>query len=188
MNKCTWLFGVSVGLALVLMGCTESVRDESGGGSGGGGPESCDDTTPCEEGYYCDFADDLCGAGEPKGECREIVSTECEQAITVCTCNGLVETCRGAEEVDLTPATNCEAPTGTFACDSFFCDLSTEYCAQELQENCSYLGGCYSPPSECADEPTCECLAKALGVSFCRGEPATGVSATMPGGHGPGCP
>lgn len=179
MNRCTWLFGVSVGVALALMGCTES----------SGGTILCSDATPCGEGQYCDYADDLCGAGETVGTCWEIENTECDQPITVCTCDGAVQACYGAEGADQTDALNCEAPTGTFACDVFFCDPATEYCASEFSgDSCSTYFSCMPIPAACAMAPSCECLEEIDYTFGCTGEPATGFSAQLPGGHGPGCP
>jgi len=68
-------------LILTLTAC-------SGGGDGGG--KSCNDSSVCGAGEFCNFTDLLCGENGKSGKC-EAVPTACDLALVapVCSCQGL---------------------------------------------------------------------------------------------------
>lgn len=70
----------------------DTTNSETSSDSGAIG-ESCSPDSPCSSDGYCDYADDLCGTGEPTGRCVAIPKDGCSSGDPVndCGCNGALE-------------------------------------------------------------------------------------------------
>lgn len=161
---------------------SESDASESGDTDG---PAGCG----CAEGEFCDFPDDLCGAGEP-GTCEPIpgcVKFHGLDADTKCGCDGLSywHDCVSTDgRVDInSDATSCEPWPGYFPCGDRLCNSTYKYCERQVSdvvgEPDSYA--CLPLPFNCGDFVDCSCFENEACGSIC--EPQwPGFMLTCPGG------
>lgn len=93
---------------------------------------ACDPATPCPDGFWCDYADDKCGTGEPTGVCTPRMAGGCgEDDRRTCSCGGVVPIlCPGVVAPDLAEPELCS--DGTFACGDLQCQSYLEYCETVL--------------------------------------------------------
>lgn len=193
----------SVLVSVGVFACGPSVQSGTGGGgaggggagAGGGGPGTCSPTDPCPQGSFCDYADDQCGKGDPKGTCAVSPVSDCSPAPMACGCDGVVGmSCDGSVglgiSVDIAPPETCPAPAGYFLCGEIYCDLSGgQYCQGSLNlDSCGEDYGCAPIPAACSAAPTCDCLMMTDGVFTCDGDAAQGLTGLLPGGDSPSCP
>ncbi len=131
---------------VVSLGCG------TGGTGGTGGSEGeCTPSTPCEAEQWCDYPDDLCGAGLA-GRCRASYSGDCNIYMTSqqCYCGGVVElsACSG---IDFVPDVSKDpglCGKKLFPCGTTECHSNVEYClVTDATTNPTYE--CRSAPPAC---------------------------------------
>jgi len=162
------------------------------GGEGGGGGAPCNITgDSCQNGEYCDFGDDSCGASGVLGTCRPH-RWGCE-ALPTCACDGTVYTSAcvaSALDQDVSASGGCELPAGTFACGYTFCAIGQQYCQRAFPDGAGggppssdssgpYSYSCGSLPAGCA---ACDCLVNEPCGSTCEQLPGGDLQLTCPGG------
>jgi hypothetical protein len=146
----------------------------------------CSPEQPCGAGEYCDYPDDLCGAGSsgtctPKPEGCDLLYAP------VCGCDGQVhgnDCAARSGGTDVSAAGGCTAPQGQFGCGSLFCALESQYCLRAVSD----VGGlpdeyqCKSLPSGCGNPPTCACMSGELCADWCGISLQGAITLTCPGG------
>jgi len=123
----------------------------------------CDPATPCPDGFWCDYPDDGCGAGQA-GVCKQLpVVGGCMESWhpRVCTCGGGVipSDCPGvvaAVDVSSDPAL---CSDGTFTCGDLQCKKYLEYCETVLPGQPGPTSYACKTADTCATGiPDCECI------------------------------
>jgi hypothetical protein len=104
-----------------------------------------------------------------------------------CGCDGTVYSsdCDAASAgVDINLLGGCTPPAGMFSCGAGFCQLATQYCEVQVSDVASIPSSfsCKDIPSTCSTIPNCACLANEPCGALCKGDAATGLTATCPGG------
>jgi hypothetical protein len=147
---------------------------------------ACSSSADCGADEYCDFPDDLCGAGLP-GSCEPRPNGCGTVYDPVCTCDGSIagNACDGAANgSDVSNAGGCEVPFDTFACGPKLCASQTEYCRLAVSD----VGGepsvysCHPLPSGCAGNATCGCLSGEPCGDICEQLPSGELQLICPGG------
>lgn len=140
----------------------------------------------CADDEWCDFPDDLCGAGEP-GTCTPRPNECGDDEVSVCGCDGMAyaEPCvtvvGGVDKHR--DAAACTPPAGYFACGDLLCDSSSFYCLFQVSD----IGGepstysCTPLPDACGNPVDCTCLADQACGDLCEATGA-GFTLTCPGG------
>ena len=150
-------------------------------------PSSCSPTNPCAATEYCDYPDDLCGAGSP-GTC-EPRPRGCDLLYApVCGCDGKEhgnDCSARSSGSDVSASGGCASPQGTFACGAAFCMLGSQYCLRAVSD----VGGipdsyeCKPLPASCGKTPTCTCLEAEPCGDWCETGATLGeIMLTCPGG------
>jgi hypothetical protein len=161
----------------------------TGTGGGGAGP-SCSPAAPCMPGFFCQYADSLCGKGLATGTCLA-VQPNCGNGTAQglgCGCDGqLAPSCFDGQTgtVDQGPLDACVQPEGTFVCGSYLCELSTQYCLVSNPDGCGDVYACTPYPTQCLPVPTCACVHP---DGSCMGDSATGMNVIGIQGDSPQCP
>jgi hypothetical protein len=146
----------------------------------------CTPTKACAADEWCDYPDDLCGAGSP-GKCQKRPEGCGLLYAPVCTCDGKQagNQCAGQSGgQDVNAKGGCSAPQGTFACGSSFCTSGQQYCQIVISD----VGGipdefsCKPLPTGCGSAPSCACLEKQPCGDFCKADSAGNFTLTCPGG------
>lgn len=140
----------------------------------------CDPATPCPPGFWCDYPDNACGAGQA-GTCRQNIGYGCGESgqPRVCTCGGAVVPgdCPGvivSADVSADPAL---CSDGTFPCGNLACKNYLEYCettlpglpGSEPSYACKTSSACKIPDCYCVPgiEPaTCEMVDGQMKVTI----------------------
>jgi hypothetical protein len=151
-----------------------------------GGDETCSPTMPCSSAEFCDYPDDLCGAGA-SGTCAPRPEG-CEFLYApVCGCDGAVHSnaCAGQTTgSDVSATGGCAPPGGEFACGPLFCQTGSEYCLRGVSD----VGGipdqyeCRPVPPDCGTAPSCACLANEPCGDWCETLAPGAILLTCPGG------
>lgn len=119
--------------------------------------EACDPTNACPPGYWCNYPDDKCGAGQA-GVCQPIPLGGCQESWhpRTCTCGGGVmpSDCPVIAGVDVS-ADPALCSDGTFTCGNLECKKYLEYCETVL------------PGVE--GEPTYACKTSKCKIPECEG-------------------
>jgi hypothetical protein len=145
----------------------------------------CSPAMPCPSGTFCDYPDDLCGAGQP-GMCVN-VPVGCGKNLQItCGCNGTNydNACMAQSQgVDVSNTGGCAAPAGTFACGSIYCAAGVDYCLRTTSDT----GGadsysCAPLPAGCGASPSCACLAAEPCGTLCEAGADGKITVTCPGG------
>jgi hypothetical protein len=140
----------------------------------------------CEEGLFCDWAEDGCGGDDSQGVCT-VRPTECtEEYQPVCGCDGNVysNTCTAqAAGTDVSIWGGCDAPGGYFKCGPNFCAVDLTYCEIVISDVVGIPNeyACKAVPAACGDVPSCECLEEQPCGAFCE-QTGDGYTLTCPGG------
>lgn len=163
-------------------GCT----DCQGGGGAAAGGGGCGPSDPCGVGEYCDYSDDLCGAGV-SGTCKPRPGACPAVDEPTCGCDGAVHgnACSAnGDGTDVANSAGCQPPQGMFECGAGFCQHGGDYCQVSTSdvggEPSSY--GCKPLPAGCGATPTCGCVATEPCSSLCEVGPMGDVTLTCPGG------
>ncbi len=124
-------------------------------------PLTCDATHPCPDGSWCDYPDNLCGAGAKTGECAAKPSACPNQGPQVCGCQGTVypNECTASQDgVDVASTGACQVPNGAFPCGYKLCVQAADFCVRSRRSFGSddeYQ--CVATPA-CTNASTCVCL------------------------------
>lgn len=146
---------------------------------------SCTPQQPCGVKQYCDYPDDLCGAGAP-GTCKNR-PTGCDLTYDpVCTCAGELtgNACAANSGGQDVGAGGCAPPQGTFTCGTAFCDVASQYCLLSVSD----VGGipnsydCLPLPAGCTSPVSCSCLELVPCGMWCSVNDQGHVTLTCPGG------
>lgn len=170
---------------------TTTTTTSAGGNAGTGSGTACTTTDGCGDTEYCDFPDDMCGAGQP-GVCTPRPDACSDGSHIICGCDGKIryagcQTLQGFDTNADASACPITGPVGVgetvFACGDRFCRTSVSYCQRQVSdianEPDSYA--CELFPQGCTDSD-CACLADEPCGAMCA-EPADGeVTLTCPGG------
>jgi hypothetical protein len=139
-------------------------------------------------GGYCNWGDNLCGAGGP-GECDVIpdLCTEEPQPLT-CGCDGQIYYggCEAAMVgVDVSNAEICTPPLDTVPCGSTFCAYGTDYCLVFISDVGDWPDkyACMPLPPGCSgSNAACSCMTQEPCSDWCEQDPDGSVTLTCPGG------
>lgn len=151
-----------------------------------GGGSLCLDAFACDVGAWCDFPDNLCGAGQP-GTCRGVPQGCNDLFRPTCRCDGVIAAnpCEGQSAgFDASENGACVPPLDTFACGDTFCGVGAAYC----QRGVSDVGGepdsyaCVPAPNACTAGIDCACLAMEPCGFSCSDAGGGEVTLTCPGG------
>lgn len=151
-----------------------------------GGGSACVDAFDCDEGEWCDFPDNLCGAGQA-GTCRGVPQGCNDLYRPTCTCDGTIASnpCEGqSARFDASAGGTCMPPLDTFVCGDTFCGAGSEYCQRAVSD----VGGepdgfaCVLAPGACAAAIDCACLADEPCGFSCSDAGGGEVTLTCPGG------
>ena len=146
-----------------------------GGGGGDAGVdagEPCGSNPPCGEGEFCKIPCGDIGDHTPDelASC-EPIPTSCTPTVPSCGCDAVLYDSACAANMagtDVGPASECEAPVGTFACGQLYCDGTTRFCERDLIDaGDPERYTCMPFPEACGDTPSCDCL------EICFGGPGT---------------
>ncbi|EDM73575.1 hypothetical protein PPSIR1_18402 [Plesiocystis pacifica SIR-1] len=142
-------------------------------GTGDTDENSCASPEECGPDEWCDFPDDLCGAGQ-LGECLPRPD-ECDGLdVEICGCDGNahIAGCEAAEGVDRSNDTSmCETPEGAHVCGELFCPSDSYYCQQAMLDGENPgpdVFSCRELPEACSGSEDCACLAEETCGSFCE--------------------
>jgi hypothetical protein len=165
----------------------------SGGSAGaGGGSSQCGGIAglACPDGFYCDFADNLCGGNDNLGTCVKKPGG-CPPGSSigqVCGCDGklYVNACdAGNAGVDTSLTGSCQAPANTVKCGDHFCPSGQAYCENATSD----VGGvantytCVLLPPACqGTTPTCGCVANEPCGALCTDAGNGNLTLVCPGG------
>lgn len=175
-------------LCVVLVACSSSSKPGPGDQPDAAGPaidgavgKACRDGAACGAGEYCDFADNMCGAGA-MGACVKKPDA-CPAVIgkPVCGCDKKVhsgECVTYVDGTDLDAVGGCTKQPGTFACGYFLCNLGTDYCRIEPHANGATGYACVA--LQCTGTPSCSCLERERCGDACTGDDKTGLTLTCP--------
>lgn len=150
------------------------------------GSSTCSPQKPCASDEYCDYSDDLCGAGDD-GTCKKRPQGCGLLYAPVCGCDGNVagnECSAQSAGQDVSAKGGCTPPSGTFGCGMLFCNVGTQYC----QHSVSDVGGwpdsfsCNELPSSCGSAASCACLAGETCGTWCDTDAGGNLKLTCPGG------
>lgn len=148
---------------------------------------ACTPTSACGTGAYCDYPDDLCGAGAV-GVCKP-KPLGCDASFApICGCDGQVASSDCAAQsngVDRSAKGGCAVPPKTFACGPIFCQgAPLQYCAHDVSDVAGQPDGwaCKSAPPACSGAPSCGCLAKEPCGASCSGDSMGNWTLTCAGG------
>ncbi len=195
--KTTYIFFGITMFALASAACSSSAETNDGvggsGGSGGSAPVSCTTVDGCGDNQYCDFPDDLCGAGEA-GSCKDRLAVCSDGALILCGCNGKVNYAGCAEMAGFdtnVDASACADESGVsdpvFACGDRFCRVEVSYCKHQVSdvdgEPDEY--SCELFPAACtagSTLPSCDCLLEEPCGSVCKDAADGGLTLSCPGG------
>lgn len=141
----------------------------------------------CKDTEYCDFPTDSCGSNDSQGVCRSrplLCSPIYEPA---CGCDGVAlgSDCDvRSQGQDISAAGGCDAPEGYFACGGAFCAAGVDYCERIVAdvEGTADNYRCLPIPTQCQDNPDCECLAGETCGSECASEQGNPTLTCRPGG------
>jgi hypothetical protein len=145
----------------------------------------CSPQQPCSGSEYCNYPDDLCGAGAI-GTCKPRPAGCNLLFAPVCGCDGGVHgnDC-GARSSgsDVSVAGGCTAPEGQFGCGALFCSLASQYCSRGISD----VGGpdeyyCKPLPSSCGQAPSCACMTGEACADWCETSALGAITLTCPGG------
>lgn len=149
-------------------GKNDSTGSETSSDSGAVGA-SCSPDSPCGSDGYCDYADDLCGTGEPTGTCVALPNgCESGDPVSDCGCNGTVaaDACFLAlDRTDVSLLGNCTGETSDSDSDS------------DTGSDSGAVGFSCSPDSPCNEDGYCDYADNLCGT----GEP-TGKCVARPNG------
>jgi len=167
---------------LAILGCliacdgSDGGSDGGGGGCGGGclGPGECYSSSDCAADQYCLQQDCY-----PWGQCALIPGDCPADPSPACGCNGTAydSSCAAAvagQSAHLSLTECSDLPAGQFPCGAGFCSLADEYCRQGSDGALA----CLARPAECADDPSCGCLAGEIGCGLCTPTKGGGALAT----------
>ena len=140
---------------------SSSATSTSTASSSSGGEGPCSGST-CASHELCVDPTGYCGV--PRGDGLNCVEkpSACSDGAPACGCDGNVYDSQCAANIagiDVGPASTCPAPAGYFPCHNQFCAEGL-VCFTKLppDDQTSPVFGCASPPSACADAPSCQCL------------------------------
>jgi len=187
------------GDARTTHGADGAPRDGAGpGGDGGGGVDAppgevCGGIIglTCPAGFFCDFAENDCGAGDVQGTCQP-QPAGCPDPISedVCGCDGQVYSipCDAyAAGIDLGPAAGCTAPSANhFACGDRFCQQGATYCEVLVSDVAGVPNEyrCVTWPATCGamGNTACACFASERCGAMCQEPEMDRFTLTCPGG------
>jgi len=163
----------------------------STGGSGGGSGIACGGFAgvQCAATEYCDYPDDICGAADGQGVCKNRPQACPEIYSPTCACDGMVygNECEAAGAgFDVSNISMCKPPQmGQFNCGHGFCDAATQFCLRTYADvpgtPDSY--GCAPLPAACNGmAPSCACIGDPCGA------PIAGTCAAAGAGFLVNCP
>jgi hypothetical protein len=165
---------------------------QGGGGAGGsGGPCGGFAGLVCEPGFYCDYADETCGAGDMQGDCKPSPGACPDVYAPVCGCDQMVygnDCDAAAAGVDVAPADWCTAPQGLFPCGAHYCQVASDMCVHTTSDVVgipdSYSCAPLPQPCQQVAVPSCTCAASAANQcgGQCSLSPEGGVVIDCPGG------
>lgn len=147
---------------------------------------TCSPTQACAADQWCDYPDDLCGAGSP-GACKPRPQGCDLLYAPVCTCEGQVagNACAGrAGGHDVSAKGDCKAPPDTFSCGPSFCMVGAQYCQVQISDVGGYPDefACKSIPAACGTSPSCACLKSEPCGEMCKADSSGNLRVTCPGG------
>lgn len=147
---------------------------------------SCSPSKPCAADEYCDYGDDLCGAGSP-GKCTKRPQGCDLMYAPVCTCEGKVagNECSGQSGGwDVSAKGGCTPPQDLFACGHLFCMAQQQYCQIQLSDVGGYPDtfACKVLPAACGSVPSCGCVASEPCGGMCKADAAGNPTVSCPGG------
>jgi len=103
----------------LFTGCADNGDDDGGGGDDDTGDTGDGNTgdacggfagLQCDDGYYCDWADDTCGAVDGQGTCQPVPDVCTAGGAIVCGCDGeqYASACAAAQNgTDVSTDTSC---------------------------------------------------------------------------------
>ena len=147
---------------------------------------SCTPQKPCAADEWCDYNDNLCGAGEP-GSCKKRPQGCDLMYAPICACDGSVagnECAAQSGGSDVNGKGGCKPPQAMFACGQIFCSVAQQYCERATSD----VGGwpdsysCKTLPAACATAPSCGCLMNEPCGTLCEGDSMGNLTVTCPGG------
>ncbi len=98
-------------------------------------PDVCTELLPCAAGQYCKVPDFSCGTGNLPGKCQANPASCPGGGTAACGCGGTTyasQCAAAADGTDLSIAGNCAAPSGTFACGPYFCNVQSQICEHSI--------------------------------------------------------
>lgn len=175
---------------VVLVACgtskdgPDAAADDGGGDGGQGGICGGFVNRRCLDSEYCDYANNLCGAGDQTGTCQPR-PTGCPRLLgpPICGCDGQVrlgECFTYATGTDLNANGTCAVDSTRFVCGYTQCEIATQYCRHARQPSGPDVFACLPLPAACSREVSCTCLAAELCGASCTGEAKGGLTLTCP--------
>lgn len=142
---------------------------------------------PCNDGLWCDYPDESCGASDNTGTCRARPAGCNDADQPVCACDGTVyaNECEAhAAGFDLYAGGSCDQLEGHFPCGDTFCAIDTEYCVLYVSDVGSIPDSyvCRPAPAGCAASVDCDCLVEEPCAQFGCDLVGEGFRITCPGG------
>ncbi len=147
---------------------------------------TCSPSQPCAASEWCDYPDNLCGAGSP-GACKQRPQGCDLLYAPVCTCDGQQagNACAGQSGgQDVSAEGGCPAPQGMFGCGPIFCTVGQQYCQMAISDVGGYPNefACKALPTACGSSPSCACLKSESCGDMCKADSAGNLQVTCPGG------
>ncbi|MBK8995622.1 MAG: hypothetical protein IPM35_07735 [Myxococcales bacterium] len=148
--------------------------------------DECTPAKACAADEWCDYPDNLCGAGVA-GKCVKRPQGCDLLYAPVCTCDGKVagNECAGQSGGwDVAAKGGCAPPQDMFACGQLFCMTGQQYCEVVTSDVGGYPDSfaCKELPSACGSAPSCGCLKDQMCGDLCKTDAGGNFVLTCPGG------